>query len=54
MDGLLYTAELVQEDGVYRLIVRDCTRDVVQSTEVSRKAVEKLPVYLSMLNLKPH
>ena len=52
MEALLYTAELVREDGGYRLIVKDCTRDTVQTTEVSRKAVEKLPVYLSMLNLK--
>lgn len=46
---LLYSAELVEEDGVFTLVVTDQTHDTVQSVEVSRRAVDKLPYFLSML-----
>ncbi|MFJ9850399.1 hypothetical protein [Streptomyces sp. NPDC101150] len=52
METLLYTAELIQEGGTYKLIVRDRLRNTVQTTPIAKKAVEKLPMFLSMLNSK--
>jgi hypothetical protein len=48
----LYSAELLQEDGVFTLVVTDRVRDTVRTTHVSRKAVEKLPTFLTMLDSK--
>ncbi|MFD7878863.1 hypothetical protein ACFV5G_33020 [Streptomyces sp. NPDC059766] len=46
----LYSAELIQEGGVYRLVVTDRQRHTVQTAYVSRRAVEQLPVFLSKLD----
>jgi hypothetical protein len=52
METLLYTAEIIQEDGTYTLVVNDRMRDTVQTIKVPKKAVDKLPLYLSKLDLK--
>ncbi|GAA2251249.1 MULTISPECIES: hypothetical protein [Kitasatospora] len=52
METLLYTAELIQEGGTYKLVVQDKLRDTVQTTQVPRAAVDKLPTFLSMLSAK--
>ncbi|WP_345588241.1 hypothetical protein [Streptomyces marokkonensis] len=52
METLLYAAELVRDDGTYKLVVRDVVRDTVQVTPVPESAVAKLPVFLSALNSK--
>ncbi|MBV6697680.1 hypothetical protein [Kitasatospora aureofaciens] len=52
MESLLYTAELTEEDGTFTVIVRDFVNDTVQTVEVSRRAVEKLPVLLAALTSK--
>ncbi|MEU9451865.1 hypothetical protein [Streptomyces sp. NPDC048277] len=52
METLLYAAELVQEDGTYKLVVQDVVRDTVQVTTVPKSAVDKLPVVLSVLSSK--
>ncbi|MFE2067188.1 hypothetical protein ACFXDH_33235 [Streptomyces sp. NPDC059467] len=43
----LYSAELVQEGGAYKLVVTDRLRHTVQTAYVSRRAVEQLPALLS-------
>ncbi|MEU9117346.1 hypothetical protein AB0D04_37800 [Streptomyces sp. NPDC048483] len=50
LETLLYSAELIHQDGVYKLVVTDRLRGTVQTSQVSKKAVEKLPMFLSMLN----
>ncbi|KPI15376.1 hypothetical protein OK074_0084 [Actinobacteria bacterium OK074] len=50
METALYSAELVEEDGTYKLVVTDRIRDTVQIATVSKKAVDKLPYFLSLLN----
>lgn len=50
--NVLYRAELVLDDGSYTLLVRDLVRGTLQKTSVPRRTVEKLPAYLSMLNLQ--
>ncbi|MFH9729753.1 hypothetical protein [Streptomyces sp. NPDC017260] len=52
METLLYAAELVREDGTYKLVVKDVVRDTVQVTPVPESAVAKLPTFLSVLNCK--
>ncbi|MDT0614131.1 hypothetical protein [Streptomyces lancefieldiae] len=52
METLLYAAELVREDGTYKLVVRDVVRDTVQVTPVPESAVAKLPTFLSVLGAK--
>ncbi|MFH8978194.1 hypothetical protein [Streptomyces sp. NPDC017890] len=52
METLLYAAELVREDGTYKLVVRDMVRDTVQVTPVPESLVAKLPTFLSALNAK--
>ncbi|WP_225829026.1 hypothetical protein [Streptomyces naphthomycinicus] len=52
METVLYAAELVQQDGGYRLVVQDVVRDTVQVTAVPKAAVDKLPVFLSVLSSK--
>ncbi|MFE4336610.1 MULTISPECIES: hypothetical protein [unclassified Streptomyces] len=46
----LYSAELIQEGGAYKLVVTDRLRHTVQTAYVSRRAVEQLPTFLSKLN----
>ncbi|MPY31200.1 hypothetical protein FNH09_07735 [Streptomyces adustus] len=46
----LYSAELIQEGGAYKLVVTDRQRHTVQATYVSRRAVEQLPAFLSKLD----
>ncbi|MFF8726978.1 hypothetical protein ACF073_10860 [Streptomyces sp. NPDC015171] len=46
----LYSAELVEEDGVYTLVVTDRIHDAVQTAQVPKRAVDKLPYFLSLLN----
>ncbi|CAL9640334.1 hypothetical protein SUDANB140_06331 [Streptomyces sp. enrichment culture] len=46
----LYSAELLQEGGRYKLVVTDRLRHTVQTTYVSRRAVEQLPTFLAKLN----
>ncbi|MFD4608845.1 hypothetical protein ACFWOT_12160 [Streptomyces sp. NPDC058440] len=48
----LYSAELIQEDGAYKLVVTDRLRHTVQTAYVPRRAVEQLPTFLSKLNAK--
>ncbi|MFK0113689.1 hypothetical protein [Streptomyces sp. NPDC091217] len=43
----LYSAELIQEGGAYKLVVTDRLRHTVQTAYVSRRAVEQLPALLS-------
>ncbi|MFI0812143.1 hypothetical protein [Streptomyces echinatus] len=52
METLLYAAELVREDGTYKLVVQDVVRDTVQVTPVPESAVARLPVLLSVLSSK--
>ncbi|WP_328551272.1 MULTISPECIES: hypothetical protein [unclassified Streptomyces] len=52
METLLYAAELVEEDGTYKLVVQDVVRDTVQVTPVPESAVARLPVLLSVLSSK--
>ncbi|MET8615629.1 MULTISPECIES: hypothetical protein [Streptomyces] len=52
METLLYAAELVREDGTYKLVVRDVLRDTVQVTPIPESAVAKLPTFLSVLAAK--
>jgi hypothetical protein len=52
MATLLYTAELIEDGGTYKLVVQDLVRDTVQTTPVPRTAVDKLPVFLSALSSK--
>ncbi|MEU0435216.1 hypothetical protein ABZ153_26900 [Streptomyces sp. NPDC006290] len=52
METLLYAAELVEEDGTYKLVVQDVVRDTVQVTPVPASAVARLPVLLSVLSSK--
>ncbi|WP_335982936.1 MULTISPECIES: hypothetical protein [Streptomycetaceae] len=49
---LLFTAELVEEDGSYALLVRDLRRGTVQTTAVPKAMVDKLPTFLSALAAK--
>ncbi|KND24748.1 hypothetical protein [Streptomyces acidiscabies] len=46
---LVYSAELVEQDGVFTLVVTDRTHDTVQSVQVPKRAVDKLPYFLSLL-----
>ncbi|MGW7582285.1 hypothetical protein ACWGKU_06335 [Kitasatospora sp. NPDC054768] len=48
-ETLLYAAELVEENGTYRLVVQDVRRDTVQTTPVPRSMVDKLPTFLAAL-----
>lgn len=50
----LYSAELVVGAVGYQLVIRDHVRGTLESTQVSRKVVAKLPVYLAKLDLSPH
>ncbi|MGW7609897.1 hypothetical protein ACWGKW_21975 [Streptomyces sp. NPDC054766] len=52
METLLYAAELVEEDGTYKLVVQDVVRGTVQVTPVPEFAVARLPVFLSVLSSK--
>ncbi|MFF3849927.1 hypothetical protein [Streptomyces sp. NPDC002328] len=52
METLLYAAELVEEDGAYKLIVQDVVRDTIQVTPVPESAVARLPAFLSVLSSK--
>lgn len=52
MERLLYAAELVEEDGAYRLVVQDVVRDTVQVTPVPAAMVDRLPTFLSVLSAK--
>ncbi|MGA5699176.1 hypothetical protein [Peterkaempfera bronchialis] len=52
METLLFTAELVEEDGTYKLVVQDVVRDTVQITPVPKSAVDKLSTFLSVLSSK--
>jgi hypothetical protein len=52
VETLLYAAELVEEDGTYKLVVQDVVRGTVQVTPVPESAVARLPVFLSMLSSK--
>ncbi|KUN40814.1 hypothetical protein AQJ27_40885 [Streptomyces olivochromogenes] len=52
VETLLYAAELVQEDGAYKLVVQDVVRDTVQITPVPKSAVDRLPTFLSVLTSK--
>jgi len=52
VETLLYAAELVREDGAYKLVVQDVVRDTVQVTPVPESAVARLPVFLSVLSSK--
>lgn len=52
METLLYAAELVREDGTYKLVVRDMARDTVQVTPVPETLVARLPTFLSALSAK--
>ncbi|MBB5926336.1 hypothetical protein [Streptomyces echinatus] len=52
METLLYAAELVQEDGTYKLVVQDLVRDTVQITPVPAAMVDRLPTFLSVLSSK--
>lgn len=49
METLLYAAELVREDGTYKLVVQDVVRDTVLVTPVPESAVARLPTFLSVL-----
>lgn len=49
---VLYTAELVHDRGIYTLIIRDLILGTQQTTEVPRNTVDKIPKYLSMLDLQ--
>ena len=46
---LVYSAELLEQDGVFTLVVTDRTHDTVQSVQVPQRAVDKLPYFLSLL-----
>ncbi|UNO43339.1 hypothetical protein [Streptomyces sp. MST-110588] len=46
---VVYTAQLRYKDGRYTLTVTDGVRGIRHVAPVSRKAVDKLPVYLDML-----
>ncbi|MFI0812135.1 hypothetical protein [Streptomyces echinatus] len=46
----LYSAELIQEGGAYKLVVTDHPRHTVQTACVSRRMVERLPALLSRLD----
>jgi hypothetical protein len=50
METPLYSAELIDEDGVFKLVVTDHLRDTVQVAYVPKRAVDKLPHFLSLLN----
>ncbi|MDH6127504.1 hypothetical protein [Kitasatospora sp. GP82] len=52
METLLYTAELIQDGGTYKLVVQDLVRDTVQTTPIPRAAVDRLPAFLSTLGAK--
>lgn len=52
METVLYSAELVYENGEYKLVVKNHRHDTVQVAYVAKRAVEKLPMFLSMLNAK--
>ncbi|WP_232792199.1 hypothetical protein [Actinacidiphila yeochonensis] len=52
METLLYSAEIVHEDGTYKLVVHDMVRNTVQVTLVPKSAVDKLPTFLSVLSAK--
>ncbi|WP_245766758.1 hypothetical protein [Streptomyces colonosanans] len=49
---LLYSAELIQEGGVYKLVVTDRLRHTVQTAYIPRRAVEQIPTFLSKLDSK--
>ncbi|MFE2285361.1 hypothetical protein ACFXDJ_14445 [Streptomyces sp. NPDC059443] len=49
---VLYTAELVNDCGTYKLIVRDLAHGTLQSVTVPRRTVGKIPMYLSMVGLQ--
>lgn len=46
----LYSAELIQEDSAYKLVVTDRLRHTVQTAYLSRSVVKQLPVFLSKLS----
>ncbi|WP_371539256.1 hypothetical protein OG210_28125 [Streptomyces sp. NBC_00466] len=48
--ALVYSAELVEEGGVYTLVVTDRIHGTVQTSVVPQRAMDKLPYFLSLLN----
>ncbi|MDH6120215.1 hypothetical protein [Kitasatospora sp. GAS204B] len=52
METLLYAAELVEENGTYKLVFQDVVRDTVQTTPVPKSMVDKLPTFLAALSAK--
>lgn len=51
-DGVLYSAELRHADGEYMLTINDHRCDEIEVFPVSRKAVKRIPFYLSALRGK--
>lgn len=52
METLLYAAELVEENGTYKLVFQDVARDTIQTTPVPKSMVDKLPFFVSALGAK--
>ncbi|PJN21424.1 hypothetical protein [Kitasatospora sp. CB02891] len=52
METLLYAAELVEENGVYTLVLQDIRKGTVQTTPVPKAMVDKLPTFISALAAK--
>ncbi|MBD0673837.1 hypothetical protein [Streptomyces sp. CBMA156] len=52
METVLFAAELIEENGTYKLVVQDVVRDTVQTTPVPKSAVDRLPTFLSVLSSK--
>ena len=50
METPLYSAELLEEDGAYKLVVRNEADGTVQIAYIPQRAVDKLPYFLSLLN----
>ncbi|MFW6723835.1 hypothetical protein ACHZ98_27500 [Streptomyces sp. MAR4 CNY-716] len=51
-DDILYSAELRHADGEYFLTINDHRCDEIEVFPVSRKAVKRIPFYLSALRGK--
>jgi hypothetical protein len=49
---LLFAAELVEENGVHTLVVRDMRTGTVRTTPVPKVMVDKLPTFLAALAAK--
>lgn len=48
-EGVIYSAELRHADGAYFLTINDHLGDRTEVFPVSRKAVKRVPLYLSAL-----